>query len=93
MAPELFSEDDSCGHSFMSDFWSLGCILYELAAGKPPFTSTSFTELMTLILQEPYPLLPEASSHFQSLLEGLLQKEPADRFTWKVQVPPPNSSG
>jgi serine/threonine-protein kinase ULK4 len=39
MAPELFQDDGVL--SFYSDFWSLGCIMYELAVGKPPFCASS----------------------------------------------------
>jgi serine/threonine-protein kinase ULK4 len=31
MAPELFSDDGI--HSFSSDFWALGCVLYEMTTG------------------------------------------------------------
>jgi len=48
MAPELFQDEGV--HSFASDFWALGCILFELAVGRPPFTSSSFQELVGLIL-------------------------------------------
>ena len=48
MAPELFQE--GAPHSFASDLWALGCVLYELAAGHPPFVSTSFKQLVHAIL-------------------------------------------
>ena len=35
MAPELFVSEGV--HSFSSDFWSVGCVLYELRRGVPPF--------------------------------------------------------
>jgi len=48
MAPELFQDDGI--HSFASDFWALGCVLYELATGRPPFVSANFQGLVELIL-------------------------------------------
>ena len=48
MAPELFQEGGV--HSFQSDLWSLGCVLFELATGHPPYVSTYFNELVNLIL-------------------------------------------
>jgi serine/threonine-protein kinase ULK4 len=44
MAPELFQDDGVL--SFYSDFWSLGCIMYELAVGKPPFCASSLQQLI-----------------------------------------------
>jgi serine/threonine protein kinase len=55
MAPELFQDGSS--HSSASDLWALGCVLYECAAGQPPFVSTSFNQLVQDILQtDPAPL-------------------------------------
>ncbi len=48
MAPELFQ--DGSTHSSAADLWALGCVLYECAAGHPPFVSTSFNHLVNDIL-------------------------------------------
>lgn len=39
MAPELYSSEGF--HSYSSDFWSLGCVLYELRRGVAPFGNDS----------------------------------------------------
>ena len=36
MAPEVFDKSRG-GYSFSFDVWSLGCFLYELVVGEPPF--------------------------------------------------------
>jgi serine/threonine-protein kinase ULK4 len=69
MAPELFEEGV---HSFQSDFWSLGCVLYELAAGHPPFVSTSFEELVNMILNQPLIPIPGLFARLRSPNEYLL---------------------
>lgn len=35
MSPELFTIEGV--HSYCSDFWAMGCVLYELRRGVPPF--------------------------------------------------------
>ncbi|CAK9016387.1 Serine/threonine-protein kinase RUNKEL (Protein EMBRYO DEFECTIVE 3013) (Protein RUNKEL) [Durusdinium trenchii] len=66
MAPELFSEAGV--HSFVSDLWSLGCVLHELFSGAQPFISPSSQQLQRLVVDT-------------DLALGLLQ--PSDRrLTW-----------
>lgn len=82
MAPELFH--DSGVHSFFSDFWSLGCVLYELAVGKPPFSSNSLKDLITMIVdgEAPLPIEGPYSAEFNDLLRRLLEKDPTKRMGW-----------
>jgi NIMA (never in mitosis gene a)-related kinase 2 len=42
MAPELVNEKD---YDEKSDIWSLGCLIYEMAALKPPFDATNMVTL------------------------------------------------
>ncbi|XP_042744966.1 serine/threonine-protein kinase ULK4 isoform X1 [Lagopus leucura] len=85
-APEVIKGED---FSKSSDLWSLGCLLYEMFSGRPPFFSENFSELIEKILYEdPLPPRPKdsafqkPSAEFISLLDGLLQKDPQKRLNW-----------
>ncbi|KAL0919394.1 hypothetical protein M5K25_011486 [Dendrobium thyrsiflorum] len=81
MAPELFK--DGGVNSYASDFWALGCVLYECFAGKPPFVGNEFTKLAKSILLDSTPDLPNnPSDAFVDLVNSLLIKNPSERLNW-----------
>ncbi|VFQ64728.1 unnamed protein product [Cuscuta campestris] len=81
MAPELFQ--DGGVHSYSSDLWALGCVMYECYAGRPPFVGREFTQLVKSILADPIPALPGTPSRpFVNLISSLLIKDPAERIKW-----------
>ncbi|CAN0855962.1 Serine/threonine-protein kinase RUNKEL [Linum grandiflorum] len=81
MAPELF--EDAGVHSYASDFWALGCVLYECYTGRPPFVGREFTQLVNSIVSDPTPPLPgNPSRPFANLINSLLVKDPAERIQW-----------
>ena len=83
MAPEqlgLLSREISPA----TDLYSLGVVLYECLAGRPPFFSESLSELLRKHLTQAPPKLslyrPDVSERFERFIQRLLQKEPQERF-------------
>ncbi|CAL5228075.1 g11143 [Coccomyxa viridis] len=80
MAPELFQ---SGPQSTASDLWALGCILYECAAGQPPFSASSPTQLVQDIMAADPAPVADVSAAFEDLITRLLDKNPATRIGWE----------
>jgi serine/threonine protein kinase len=63
-----------------SDLYSLGIIFYEMLTGQRPFRGNSVVAIIQSHRNDPIPVLPEPLSRFQRLIDGLLAKNPAERF-------------
>ena len=63
-----------------SDLYSLGVMFYEMLTGQRPFRGNSIVAIIHSHRNDPIPVLPEELARFQRLIDGLLAKDPRDRF-------------
>ncbi|XP_049866627.1 serine/threonine-protein kinase fused [Pectinophora gossypiella] len=90
MAPELIDEKP---YDHQADLWSLGCIVYELMAGQPPFCTMSIWQLVRMIRLKPVQWPSFISMEARSFLQGLLHKDPIKRMSWPEILQHPFVSG
>jgi len=66
-----------------SDIYSLGCIAFELASGRPPFVKEGAGEMLVAHVAEAPPrlsdLVPSAMPALNTLVMSMLEKDPARR--------------
>ncbi|XP_055524354.1 serine/threonine-protein kinase fused [Wyeomyia smithii] len=79
MAPELLEAKPYDHHA---DLWSLGCIIYEMLAGEPPFSSSSMIHLVRLIRNQYIKWPSFLTVNCISFVQGLLETDPANRMPW-----------
>ena len=82
MAPEILSYQK---YDAKADLWSVGCILFELVCGAPPFAGANPMALLRNITRGdariPGCVAGELSRECVDLMRGLLQKDPARRMS------------
>jgi len=84
-----------------SDLYAVGCVLYEMLAGQPPFTGVTAQQLLARHALDPVPPLRTVRDTVPDTLERTvtrsLAKVPADRFAtaaaFAQALAPPGDSG
>lgn len=80
---------ESGGHGTVdprSDLYSAGVVFYQMLTGTVPFASDNVATLPESHLSTPIPRLPPTAAALQPLINGLLEKNPSERFQSAAEV-------
>ena len=85
--PAYMSPEQATGEQSLdprSDIYSLGCVLYEMLAGEPPFAGPTAQVILARVLTEaPRPLRsirPDLPPVIEKIVAGAIARAPADRY-------------
>ncbi|KAJ0116487.1 hypothetical protein J7T55_007467 [Diaporthe amygdali] len=84
MAPEILRYER---YDAKADLWSVGTVLYEMAAGRPPFRASNHVELLRKIEASndsiKFPRESNLSSDMKLLIRALLKRNPVERISFE----------
>jgi serine/threonine-protein kinase len=82
MSPEQASGEGNV--DARSDLYALGCVLYEMLAGEPPFTGPTVQAILSRALTEPprpvHPIRDAVPAALDTVMAKALARVPADRY-------------
>jgi len=88
LAPE--QARDARNADIRADIYSIGCVLYHSLTGRPPFPESNImAQMLKHATEMPAPLaslVADVPAGLQTVLDAMLAKSPADRFTAPVQA-------
>ncbi len=78
-SPEVWQDQP---YDMKSDIWSLGCVIYEMAALEPPFKATDLQSLYKKVKAGVFRPIPSCySSDLSEMVNSLLKLRPKDRLS------------
>lgn len=81
-APEVLKGEN---YGAMADWWSLGCVTFDLLTGNPPFTGNSHKAIMNKVIKEKPKFPFYVTTESKEILNKLLNKNPDKRFDADLQ--------